>query len=93
MAKKSIVEQIQETQDELEKAMTKKKQYERQLEKLKQANRAKEQRLRTRRLIQKGAILESINQDLAELEGEKLKACLLQIFGNENSKEIIKNYV
>lgn len=73
MAKKTLVEQIKDTQVELEKARTEQKQKEHLLEKLKKQEREKEHKLRTRRLIEKGAIiergaiLESIDTNLAQL--------------------------
>lgn len=91
MTKKTIVEQIKDTQIKLEKARTEQKQKERQLEKLKKQERAKEHKIRTRRLIEKGAILESIDPNLAQLDGEYLKECLQIIFTNHNIQQIVKN--
>ena len=93
MAKKTIVEQIKDTQMELEKARAEKKQMENQLAKIQKQDREKEHRLRTRNLIQKGAILESIDPNLAQLDNEKLKSCLQQIFANHEVQEVAKNHL
>jgi len=65
MAKKTLVEQIKDTQIELEKVRAEKKQKENQLAKIQKQEREKEHRVRTRRLIQKGAVLESVDPNLA----------------------------
>ena len=48
-------------------------------------NRKKERSLRTRRLIQEGAILESVFPQAQHMELEALKAILLQRLGTENT--------
>ena len=93
MAKKTLVEQIKDTQIELEKVRAEKKQKENQLAKLQKQEREKEHRVRTRRLIQKGAVLESVDPNLAQLNEEQLKACLREIFSNHTVQEVAKNHL
>ena len=93
MAKKTLVEQIKDTQIELEKVGAEKKQKENQLAKIQKQEREKEHRVRTRRLIQKGAVLESVDPNLAQLNEEQLKACLREIFSNHTVQEVAKNHL
>ncbi|WP_317854388.1 DUF3847 domain-containing protein [Chakrabartyella piscis] len=89
MTKKTIVEQIKETQIEIEKARTEKKQKEHQLEKLQKREREKERNKRTRNLIEKGAILESINPSIQSLSNEQLKVFLQQALQSERALHLI----
>ena len=91
MAKKTIVEQIKETQMELEKARAEKKQMENQLAKIQKQGQLKERKERTRKLIEKGAILESIDPNLAKLEGEYLKEYLQILFAKPEVQIGLKN--
>lgn len=93
MAKKTLVEQIKDTQIELEKVRAEKKQKENQLAKIQKQEREKEHSVRTRRLIQKGAVLESVDPNLAQLNEEQLKACLREIFSNHTVQEVAKNHL
>ena len=93
MAKKTLVEQIKDTQIELEKVRAEKKQKVNQLAKIQKQEREKEHRVRTRRLIQKGAVLESVDPNLAQLNEEQLKACLREIFSNHTVQEVAKNHL
>ncbi len=89
MANKSIVEQIKDTQEELEIMQTEKKQKERQLEKLQSREREKERRERTRNLIEKGAILESIHPSISCLSKEQLKIFLQQVLQDEGALHLL----
>ena len=91
MAKKTIVEQIKDTQIELEKARAEKKQMENQLAKIQKQGQLKERKERTRKLIEKGAILESIDPNLAKLEGEYLKEYLQILFAKPEVQIGLKN--
>ena len=91
MAKKTIVEQIKETQMELEKARAEKKQMENKLAKIQKQGQLKERKERTRKLIEKGAILESIDPNLAKLEGEYLKEYLQILFAKPEVQIGLKN--
>lgn len=72
----TIVEQIRSTQEELEKLETKKQQKEHQLEKLQGRDRSKERKARTRSLIERGAILESVQPSIKDLSNEQLQIYL-----------------
>ncbi|MFI3214037.1 MAG: hypothetical protein R3Y24_11950 [Eubacteriales bacterium] len=89
MEKKSIVEQIKATQMALEKAQEKKQQKEHLLEKLESRERGKEQRLRTRRLIERGAILESTHPAIISLSNEQLQAYLLACLQTQQAENIL----
>ena len=63
---------------ELEKAMQKKEQLEHQMSRLLNRDKQAERKARTRRLIERGAILESVFPETADLSGEEVKACLFE---------------
>ena len=67
---------------ELEKKMLQAKH---RMEEAEARNRKKERRLRTRRLIQEGAILESVFPQAQYMELETLKAILGQRLGTDNT--------
>ena len=91
MSKKTIVEQIKDTQIELEKARAEKKQMENQLAKIKKQDREKENKSRTRRLIQRGAILESINPSLTSLSEELLSQYLNQVLRTRYAEMLLSS--
>lgn len=91
MSKKTIVEQIKDTQIELEKARAEKKQMENQLAKIKKQDREKENKSRTRRLIQRGAILESINPSLTSLSEELLSKYLNQVLRTRYAEMLLSS--
>ncbi len=90
MAYKSIDQQLHEMEEELKLAKDDYKKMERHRDKLLTRDRNKEQKERTRRLIQKGAILESIDPNLAQLEGKFLKKFLVTVFRKERPEEYAK---
>lgn len=63
---------------ELEKAMQKKEQLEHQMSRLLNRDKQAERKVRTRRLIERGAILESVFPETADLSGEEVKAFLFE---------------
>ena len=63
---------------ELEKAMQKKEQLEHQMSRLLNRDKQAERKARTRRLIERGAILESVFPETADLSGEEVKAFLFE---------------
>lgn len=79
---KSILEQFEvekkKTAAELEKAMREKEQLEHQMTRLLNREKETERKARTRRLIERGAILESIFPEIADLSGEEVKAFLFE---------------
>ena len=63
---------------ELEKAMQKKEQLEHQMSRLLNRDKQAERKARTRRLIERGAILESVFPETADLSDEEVKAFLFE---------------
>ena len=63
---------------ELERAMQKKEQLEHQMSRLLNRDKQAERKARTRRLIERGAILESVFPETADLSGEEVKAFLFE---------------
>lgn len=63
---------------ELEKAMQKKEQLEHQMSRLLNRDKQAERKARTRRLIERGAILESVFPETADLSVEEVKAFLFE---------------
>lgn len=63
---------------EFEKAMQKKEQLEHQMSRLLNRDKQAERKARTRRLIERGAILESVFPETADLSGEEVKAFLFE---------------
>ena len=79
---KPTIEQLEaereKTAAELEKALQKKEQLEHQMSRLLNRDRQAERKARTRRLIERGAILESVFPETADLSGEEVKAFLFE---------------
>ena len=90
MAKKSVTQQLEETKNEIDKLENEKRQLNNQMHKIQVRESEKERKARTRKLIAKGAILESINPDMAQLEGEYLKKFLQVVFTKERPEEYAK---
>lgn len=90
MANKSITQQISECKNQLEQAEKEREQLTHQIDKIKARDRQAEQKKRTRRLIEKGAILESIDSTMAQLEGEYLTKFLRRVFLQERPQEYAK---
>ena len=63
---------------ELEKAMQKKEQLEHQMSRLLNRDKQAERKARTRRLIERGAILESVFPETADLSGEEVESFLFE---------------
>ena len=81
---KNIDEQIAKTQAQINQLTTKKK---RLISEQKQAERKK----RTKRLIERGAILESVIGNAEELSNEQLQTLLIEIFSSESARAKVKN--
>ena len=79
--------------DEKEQIMKKIRQLENQQKILLNSQRDMERRARTRRLIEHGAILESVFPELAVLPGEQVKAFLLALSRLPGAEELLKNTV
>ena len=82
---KNIDEQIAKTQEQINQLTNKKK---RLISEQKQA----EQKKRTKRLIERGAILESVIGNAEDFSNEQLQAILIEIFSSEFAKGKIKNF-
>lgn len=81
---KNIDEQIAKTQAQINQLTNKKK---RLISEQKQAERKK----RTKRLIERGAILESVIGNAEELSNEQLQTLLIEIFSSESARTKVKN--
>ena len=79
--------------DKKEQSMKKIRQLENQQKILLNRQRDMERRVRTRRLIEHGAILESVFPELAVLPGEQVKAFLLALSHLPEAAELLKNTV
>lgn len=79
--------------DEKEQIMKKIRQLENQQKILLNRQRDMERRIRTRCLIEHGAILESVFPELAVLPGEEVKAFLLALSRLPEAAELLKNTV
>ena len=81
---KNIDEQIAKTQAQINQLTNKKK---RLISEQKQAERKK----RTKQLIERGAILESVIGNAEELSNEQLQTLLIGIFSSESVRAKVKN--
>ena len=81
---KNIDEQIAKTQAQINQLTNKKK---RLISEQKQAERKK----RTKRLIERDAILESVIGNAEELSNEQLQTLLIEIFSSESARAKVKN--
>ena len=82
---KNIDEQIAKTQAQINQLTNKKK---RLISEQKQVERKK----RTKRLIERGAILESVISNAEDFSNEQLQALLIEIFSSEFAKGKVKNF-
>ena len=86
--KKTIAEvkvQIAKTENDI-------RQGENKVKRLLQQNNQQERKDRTRRLIERGAILESLVPDAVKLSNEQIKTLLQYSLGTSVAKEIIGGY-
>ena len=82
---KNYDEQIAKAEEQIRQLNNKKK---RLISEQKQAERKK----RTKRLIERGAILESVIGNADDFSNEQLQALLIEIFSSEFAKGKIKNF-
>lgn len=85
--------EMNQKKDEKEQIMKKIRQLENQQKILLNRQSDMERRARIRRLIEHGAILESVFPTLAALPGEKVKAFLLALSRLPEAAELLKNTV
>lgn len=80
---KNIDEQIKKTQEQIEQLNNKKK-------RLMSEQKKEERKKRTRRLIERGAILESVIGNAEDFTNEQIQALLIDIFSSGNVKSKIE---
>lgn len=78
--------------DEIQEAQTKIEQLTHRQDRLVSKLKIEERKKRTRRLIERGAILESVIGNAEDFSNEQLQALLIEIFSSEFAKEKIKNF-
>ena len=90
MANKNIVAQLEKNKMEVEKKQEEIKQLKNKERKILSTQRKAEQQIRTRRLIERGAVLGSINPSILSISNEKLKIYLQQILQTgQGEKDIL----
>ena len=82
---KNFDEQIAKAEEQIRQLNNKKK---RLISEQKQAERKK----RTKRLIERGAILESVIGNAEDFSNEQLQTLLIEIFSSENVRAKVKNF-
>lgn len=80
----TIYEQIKKTQEQIEQLNNKKK-------RLISQQKNDERKKRTKRLIERGAILESVIENAADFTNEQIQALLIDVFSNAETKAKIEN--
>lgn len=80
---KNIDEQIKKAQEQIEQLNNKKK-------RLMSEQKKEERKKRTKRLIERGAILESVIDNATDFSNEQIQALLIDVFSIENVKSKIE---
>ncbi len=93
MANKSITQQIEDCKKQIEQAEKEREQLTHQADKMKTRNRQAEHKARTRRLIEKGAILESINPSILSLSNEQLQAYLHAVLQTDTAINLLDEMI
>ena len=91
MANKNIAEQLEKNKSDIDKKQEEIKQLKNKEWKILTQQRKAEQKIRTRRLIERGAILESINPSFLSLSNEELKIYLQQVLQTEQAKKLLQS--
>jgi len=81
-----VKEKIAKTENDI-------RQSENKVKRLLQMNRQQERNARTRRLIERGAILESLIPSVAHFSNEQVKTLLVHALGTSVAEEVIDGYV
>jgi len=83
---KTITEKIEETKLQIA-------QYQNREKQLMQQEKQEERKLRTRRLIERGAIIESIFSETASLTNEQFKTFLERTINKDSAREVLENLI
>ena len=83
---KTITEKIEETKLQIA-------QYQNREKQLMQREKIEERKLRTRRLIERGAIIESIFSETASLTNEQFKTFLVQTISEDSARKVLENLI
>ena len=83
---KTITEKIEETKLQIV-------QYKNREKQLMQCEKQEERKLRTRRLIERGAIIESIFSETVSLTNEQFKTFLVQTINNDSARKVLENLI
>ena len=83
---------IEEVKEQIAKVENDIRQGENKVKRLLQQNKQQERNDRTRRLIERGAIMESIVPEIKEFSGEQVKTLLQYALSTGASKETINGY-
>jgi len=83
---KTITEKIKETKLQIA-------QYKNREKQLMQSEKIEERKLRTRRLIERGAIIESIFSETASLTNEQFKTFLERTINNDSARKVLENLI
>ena len=83
---KTITEKIEETKLQIA-------QYKNREKQLMQQEKQEERKLRTRRLIERGAIIESIFSETASLTNEQFKTFLERTINNDSARKVLENLI
>ncbi len=90
---KTIYEQINETKIQIEKAEKEIKQLRNQEARIVRRDRTLEHKKRTRRLIERGAILEKINPSIASLSNEQLQEYLNKVLHTDSALDFLEKMI
>jgi len=83
---KTIIEKIEETKLQIA-------QYQNREKQLMQQEKQEERKLRTRRLIERGAIVENIFSETASLTNEQFKTFLERTINKDSAREVLENLI
>ncbi len=89
MANNKIIEQIEKNKINVEKKQDEIRQLKNKERELLAKQRKEEQKIRTRRLIQRGAILESINPTFVSIPNEQLQTYLQKVLLTETARKLL----
>ena len=90
MANQTIMAQLEKCKSDSEKKQEEIKQLKNKERKLLAQQRNAEQRVRTRRLIERGAILESIHPSIISISNEELKTYLQRVLRTEQAEKLLE---